>query len=467
MRKYKLITPLLLIVLGSFIISSCEKEPNSIPKLSLNVKSGWQEGDTISVKRNRNYWLNIDVFDFDNNFRNLEVHLDNNLMISINDTTTPFKIDKVCSTEGLELGLHKIKADVWDKRNYHSSAEAYFFVYDMPPKAKFEIMYGNRLVGNTGLQTKFFDQSEGVIHWKRWEIGDDYINDYSPATLNQTFYNERNYDVSLTVGNELGQHTYEKEDYILAVPRGFIEHDFINVSGGSFMMGHDTSYLEADYTPAIEARVSNFKISAYETQNWQYATFLNAIGYDPYDRFHGIEFIALYNGSPLYYDGVNFNVLEGKENHPVVGVSWYGAQAYALYVGGRLPSESEWEFAARGGNLSEHYVYSGSNDKDEVGWFDLEEVQPVGMKMPNELGIYDMSGNAEEIVFDHFQLAYYKECKENDGYRPFGPKLSQGDGKVARGGSIRYESFKIFERGGIIALDDGYGSSIGFRIVKE
>ena len=122
---------------------------------------------------------------------------------------------------------------------------------------------------------------------------------------------------------------------------------------------------------------------------------------------------------------------------PVKTVTWYDCQEFVSRLNRltgrtfRLPTEAEWEYAARGGNQSLHYKYSGSNNIDEVAWYfnnSGSSTHAVGTKSPNELGIYDMSGNVYEWCSDR-NGDYSAGAQTN----PQGP--SSGSGRVLRGGS--------------------------------
>jgi formylglycine-generating enzyme required for sulfatase activity len=162
---------------------------------------------------------------------------------------------------------------------------------------------------------------------------------------------------------------------------------------------------------------------------------------------------------------------------PVDAVSWADAQQFLRKLGAmtgkryRLPTEAEWEYAAKGGQKSEHYKYSGSNNINLVGWvysgpesYD-RKTYPVGLKQPNELGIYDMTGNVMEMCNDWYDSAYYKQKVTNN---PKGP--ASGRYKVYRGGSyINYPQYAT------ITYRDNEGEpdttthwvTLGFRIVRD
>jgi len=163
---------------------------------------------------------------------------------------------------------------------------------------------------------------------------------------------------------------------------------------------------------------------------------------------------------------------------PIERISWEDAREFITKLNAltdkkfRLPTEAEWEFAARGGNKSKGYKYSGSNDIDEVAWYSENHgierygsqgsTHPVGTKKSNELGIYDMSGNVYEWCLDWYDKSYYEHSSLNN---PKGP--SSGSRHIVRGGSWRYGRLdcRTTYRGGQSA---GYlYDFIGFRLVLE
>lgn len=163
-------------------------------------------------------------------------------------------------------------------------------------------------------------------------------------------------------------------------------NNMVYVEGGSFMMGSDDKEAYNDEKPVHKEEVESFQIGKYEVTQKEWKIIM---GHDP-----------------TYFNG---------DNLPVESVSWNDCQEFIkklnLLTGlnFRLPSEAEWEYAARGGNRSKGYKYSGSNNLDEVVWYDKNSKgwpHPVGQKAPNELGLYDMSGNVSEWTSDHYSNDY-------------------------------------------------------------
>jgi formylglycine-generating enzyme required for sulfatase activity len=156
-----------------------------------------------------------------------------------------------------------------------------------------------------------------------------------------------------------------------------------------------------------------------------------------------------------------------SKDFPMMRISWHDVQAFIKKLNEftgkkfRLPTEAEWEYAAHGGKNNE-YIYSGSNDIDEVAWYSVNsfnEPHPVGLKKPNELGIYDMSGNMWEWCHDWWGF-YTEEPQIN----PTGP--STGEYRIVRGGGFANpaNSCCIVFRVGI----DPHGTGIiGFRLAHD
>ena len=215
-----------------------------------------------------------------------------------------------------------------------------------------------------------------------------------------------------------------------------IQIPLLYVEGGNFKMGctADPDVCYFDEMPTHEVEVGSFQMSTYEITSEQYCAFINAWGLNP-DGTYGEQLYIDINDAdcPIRYAGREFVPKPGMADHPASELSWYGAQAFCEWLGGSLPTEAEWEYAAKGGKESRNYKFSGSNNLQEVAWFQdnaTERSQPVGQKKPNELGLYDMSGNVWEWCYDWYQFEYYQDSPSET---PTGPET--GDSRVIRGGA--------------------------------
>jgi len=238
---------------------------------------------------------------------------------------------------------------------------------------------------------------------------------------------------------------------------GYIE--MISVGEGYFIMGNDSVSTYGNVSgPEHQVYLSSFQISKYEITNLHYCNFLNAIECNSNGFYNDREFIQILDTMcKIYYFG-SFQVENGKEDYPVNRVSWYGADAFCVWNNGRLPTEAEWEYAAKGGQYSEGYIFSGGNTANEVGWFNENSggnPQPVGSKKPNELGIFDMSGNVDEWCND-WSGDYTSDSQIN----PNGPQ--SGEYRINRGGGTWNTSWIVTNRFGVKPLQP-FG---GFRIVR-
>jgi formylglycine-generating enzyme required for sulfatase activity len=170
-----------------------------------------------------------------------------------------------------------------------------------------------------------------------------------------------------------------------------------------------------EYNPTgkLSIKINSFYTSAYEVSNMQFARFLNEYGAIVVKEgsYKGQKLIDI-NGKFYrekcridYKNGI-FMVEKGYELNPVIYISWYGANEFCKFYGLRLPAENEWEYAAIGGKKTNHYNFSGSNVVNEVAWYSENTFEkgtkPIGLKHPNELGVFDMSGNVWEWCNDWY-----------------------------------------------------------------
>lgn len=209
--------------------------------------------------------------------------------------------------------------------------------------------------------------------------------------------------------------------------------DMVLVEGGTFQMGsNDGTDIEK---PVHTVTVSDFYIGRTEVTVGEYLEFVKATGKHQPEWLEPGSRYNIETGFDTQYKRMGDALT--NPDQPIVGVSWYDAVAYCEWLSEkdglqyRLPTEAEWEFAARGGNESAGHMFSGSNDLEEVAWVrsnSNEVTHPVGQKKANELGLHDMSGNVCEWCHD-----FYGEYPSSIQTDPKGPE--NGLFIVFRGGA--------------------------------
>lgn len=280
--------------------------------------------------------------------------------------------------------------------------------------------------------------------------------------------------------------------------------DMVYLSGGEFTMGtDDRDGFPADGEgPARKVSVDPFYMDKYAVTNRQFAAFIRATGYKTEAERFGWSFVfhlflsddvkrvSKYpQQTPWWYgvEGAKWHQPEGpgstietRMDHPVVHVSWNDAQAYCEWAGKRLPTEAEWEYAARGGLEKKRYPWGDMLKPDTEhkcniwqGKFPVknnasdgyEGTCPVDAFEPNGYGIYNVSGNVWEWCFDWFNPYYHSETST---LNPVGNK--QGNSRSMRGGSyLCHKSYcnryRVAARSS--NTPDSSSGNIGFRCARS
>lgn len=229
------------------------------------------------------------------------------------------------------------------------------------------------------------------------------------------------------------------------VSSGAVQGEMVQIPAGEFLMGNNANNAPYNEKPAHTVYVDAFYMDVTEVTNQQYKAFIEATNHP----------------KPKYWNNSRYN----QPDQPVVGVSWDDAAQYAAWAGKRLPTEAEWEYAARGGLSGAKFPWGNDNAKGHACFGkSFMSGKPCAVKSfpPNAYGLYDMAGNVAEWCSDWYRSDAYKDAQSNN---PGGPaKTSQ---KVLRGGSWYEDAYYIrcSARKGL--AENGFSTAVGFRCVKS
>lgn len=244
--------------------------------------------------------------------------------------------------------------------------------------------------------------------------------------------------------------TIENTDKVFTLSKGLTDKLFNNmvlVEGGSFTMGSDSPLAREREKPVKEVSVDSFYISKFElTQD-------------------------------IFFDVMGWNTSYFQcEDCPLNNVSWFNMLLFIERLNAitgkkfNFPTEAQWVYAAKGGKHSKSYRYSGSNDIADVAWYvdnSQNKSHPVGLKKPNELGLFDMTGNLWEFCLDDMSRHAMKMPEKVNPFVGNKSNLKRKAMKVIRGGGYEFSADEnlLFIRDG--ATNNVRMADIGYRLVME
>ncbi len=304
-----------------------------------------------------------------------------------------------------------------------------------------------KIVTNAAGSIKIDGENKGSIvanEVKKFDLkADEYIVQFYPESGKKPISKEATIQVGKSEAINFEVSVPDQQNNSVINNSNLLLPEMVFVQGGTFTMGCRAEQGNDcwDNEPAHTVTLSSFSIGKYEVTQAQWEAVM----------------------------GDNPSEFKYCENCPVENVNWKDCQVFIQKLNAktgktyRLPTEAEWEYAARGGSSSRGYKYAGSNEIAAVAWYDgnsNDKTHPFGQKSPNELGIYDMSGNVEEWCSDYWKDSYNAFAENN----PRGPEI--GDYHVFRGGSwIHVPSCcEVWNRH---YYPDFRNENTGFRLVLE
>ncbi len=241
-----------------------------------------------------------------------------------------------------------------------------------------------------------------------------------------------------------------KKQRVFSLPKPMLDElmkNMVLVEAGSFAMGSDSPLARNREKPVRQVSLDAFYIGKYELTQ------------DLFEQIMG------WNNSFFACDKC-----------PVNNISWFNMLLFIERLNSAtgkefsLPTEAQWAYAAKGGNKSQNYRYSGSNNINDVAWFAdnaKNKSHPVGLKKPNELGLYDMTGNLWEFCLDDMSRQAYTFTESHNPFMGDKENLKQKAMKVIRGGGYEFSATEnlVFMRDG--ATNNVRMADIGFRLVMS
>ena len=204
-----------------------------------------------------------------------------------------------------------------------------------------------------------------------------------------------------------------------------LRSEMVRVPGGLYFRG--SIHGCRDEMPRHQVKVPSFYMDVHPVTNEQFVRFLDFLGSEK--DSHNQDIIRL-RDSRIKKSAGRFSIERGYGKHPAVGVTWYGALAYAAWIGKRLPTEAEWEVACMGGLESPLYLTGEDIEKSQANFFS-SDTTPVMSYPPNGYELFDMAGNVYEWCHDWYEYNYY-DYSSQEPENPKGP--IQGVYRVLRGG---------------------------------
>jgi iron(II)-dependent oxidoreductase len=197
--------------------------------------------------------------------------------------------------------------------------------------------------------------------------------------------------------------------------------EMVLIPAGEFLMGSEAGFSQE--RPVHRVSLDAFYLSKYPVTNAQYERFVTETG-------HRVPYLDDRRMQLDNWEQEKRTYPSDRGQHPVVLVNWHDAHAYCQWAGGRLPTEAEWEKAARGGLEAKLYPWGDEIDPSRANYDNRSGTTPVGSYPPNAYGLYDMAGNVWEWVADWYDAQYYHQFP---AHNPQGPE--KGTVRVLRGGA--------------------------------